>query len=419
MKILYATRLFSGLERSFIDKKWDPVGVPTIYKLIKELDMNHDVKFIFSAKDWSNGYLLSWRSSKDRIISVKGLNKKINILAGVNYYFSWLPRRMAIILREIRQSVYLIIKTLKFKPDIFYCDHANVVVGAVLSRIQKHTLVVYRVMGIDPTMRLALTSKNFIYRIFKWAYKSPFDLVIFTQDGSGFESWSRQAISKHVRVKILLNGVDSIDVLSKNISNYELKKVPRDKKIILFIGKLEVYKGCYDFLEAIFLLIDKGVEDIHALIIGYGSEEIKMKQMVEEREDKKRFTFIHEVPHKQILIAHSISYIYVSMNHEGNLSNANLEAIQSNDCIIMPKAQIDIDIDTITHKLLGDSITSVPIKKPKLLANSIYKLVSSESKRNQKVGLLKSKKTNFLWSWDERIQAEIELLKGLVRDKKG
>ena len=51
MKILYSTRLFSGLESSFINKKWNPTGVPTIYKLIEELDKKHDTKFIFSAKD--------------------------------------------------------------------------------------------------------------------------------------------------------------------------------------------------------------------------------------------------------------------------------------------------------------------------------------------------------------------------------
>ena len=80
MKILYATRLFSGLERSFIDKKWNPIGVPTIYKIIEELDKSHNVKFIFSAKDWSNRWLLSWNSSRDKVISVEGLNRKIKIL---------------------------------------------------------------------------------------------------------------------------------------------------------------------------------------------------------------------------------------------------------------------------------------------------------------------------------------------------
>ncbi len=418
MKILYATRLFSGLERSFIDKKWNPIGVPTIYKLIEELDKSHDVKFIFSAKDWSNGWLLSWKSSTDKIISVEGLNRKIQILAGVAYYFSWLPRRTAIIFREIRQNIHLIVETLRFKPDVFYCDHANIIVGAILSRVQRRTLVVYRVMGIDPTMRVALTSSSIIYKVFKWAYKSPFDLVIFTQEGSGFELWAKQALSKDVKTEILLNGVDEINSLNTIVSGSELQNVPQDKKIILFVGKLEEYKGCYDFLDAIFLLIDKGVNDVHALIIGYGGEELKLKKLVKDRKDEKKFTFISELPHKQIFAAHRMSYIYVSMNHEGNLSNANLEAIQLNDCMIIPDPQPDNSIDVVTHQLLGDSVTSVPIKSPILLANSIHKLILSKKDRETKIKLLESRKNDFLWSWNDRIKAEIVLLEQLIRKSK-
>jgi len=417
MKILYATRLFSGLERSFINKKWDPIGVPTIYKLIEELDKSHDVKFIFSAKDWSNRWRLSWDSSNDKVISVEGLSRKIKILAGVSYYFTWLPRRIGIILREIRQNTHLIVETLRFKPDVFYCDHANVIVGAILSRIQRRTLIVYRVMGIDPTMRVALTSSRTIYKVFKWAYKSPFDLVIFTQEGSGFELWAKQALLKGVKTEILLNGVDEINLSNTITSVGELQNVPQDKKIILFVGKLEEYKGCYDFLNAIFLLIDKGVEDIHALIIGYGGEELKMRKMVTDRKDEKRFSFISELPHKQIFAAHRMSYIYVSMNHEGNLSNANLEAIQLNDCMIIPDPQLDNSIDVVTHQLLGNSITSVPIKTPTLLANSIHKLILSKKNREKKIELLKSKKNDFLWSWDDRIKSEIELLEQLILKK--
>jgi glycosyltransferase involved in cell wall biosynthesis len=417
MKILYATRLFSGLERSFSDRKWNPVGVPTIYKIIEELDKLHNVKFIFSAKDWSNGWRLSWKYSKDKIISVEGLNKKIKVLAGVDHYFSWLPRRLAIIFREIRQSTHLIIETLWFKPDIFYCDHANVVVGAILSGIQSHTLVVYRVMGIDPTMKLALKSKNIIYRIFKWSYKAPFDLVIFTQEGSDFELWAKQALSSDVKIKILLNGVDEVSLSNTAVLGNKLQEVPQNKKIILFVGKLEKYKGCYDFLNAVLLLIDKGVNDVHALIVGYGGEGEKMKKIVKDRKDEDFFTFISELPHKQIFAAHKMSCIYVSMNHEGNLSNANLEAIQLNDCMIIPDPQLDSGIDVVTHQLLGNSITSVPIKSPVLLAKSIHKLILSKKDRKEKERLLENKKNDFLWSWNDRVRAEIMLLEKLIKDK--
>ena len=120
MKILYATRLFSGLESSITDKKWKPTGVPTIYKIIKELDRKYDVRFIFSVKDSGIGYRSSWKKADDSSFYIKGLDNKITVLAGINFYFSWLPRKIAMIFREIRQSLAIIKEVSKFKPDIVY-----------------------------------------------------------------------------------------------------------------------------------------------------------------------------------------------------------------------------------------------------------------------------------------------------------
>ena len=252
MKILYATRLFSGLETSFESGIWAPTGVPTIYKIIDELDKKHETRFIFSAKDNGDGYFSSWNYSKDKVILVDGLSQKIKVLTGASFYFSWLPRRVALFFREIRQYTHIIVETLRFKPDIMYCDHANVIVGALLSRLQRRTLIVFRVMGVYPVMRSSLTSNRLINKIFKWAYRSPFDLVICTQDGSGVEPWLKKAISKNVKTQVLLNGVDKNDILNIDVLDIQLQSMSHEKKNILFVGKLEVYKGCYDFLNAFF-----------------------------------------------------------------------------------------------------------------------------------------------------------------------
>ena len=37
MKVMYVARLFSGLEASLLKRRWEPAGVPTVYKLIREL----------------------------------------------------------------------------------------------------------------------------------------------------------------------------------------------------------------------------------------------------------------------------------------------------------------------------------------------------------------------------------------------
>ena len=106
------------------------------------------------------------------------------------------------------------------------------------------------------------------------------------------------------------------------------------------------------------------------------------------------------------------------MNHLGNLSNSNLEAIQSNSCMIIPSPQADDGIDVVTNALLGNSVTSVPIKNPTMLADSISTLVFSKKDREKKSKLLAIKKADFLWSWDERIKMEVILLEQLLESKK-
>ena len=416
MKILYATRLFSGLESSITDKKWKPTGVPTIYKIIKELDRKYDVRFIFSVKDSGIGYRSSWKKADDSSFYIKGLDNKITVLAGINFYFSWLPRKIAMIFREIRQSLAIIKEVSKFKPDIVYCDHANTIVAALLSRYQKRTLIVFRVMGVYPSMRKSLISNTLINRIFKWAYRSPFSLVICTQDGSGVELWLENALLLSVRREVLLNGIDNISTCK--VSDSQLQALSHQNNIILYVGKLEEYKGCYEFVHAILLLFKQGIKDIHALVIGTGNEGKALKKLVEKNHLVNNFTFIERLPHEQIFAAHKLSDIYVSMNHLGNLSNSNLEAIQSNSCMVIPAQQMDNGIDVVTNTLLGNSVVTIPTKSPDILAKALYALVSSRDKREEMSKLIRTKKKDFLWSWDERVAVEMKLLTDLVRGDK-
>ena len=49
MKILYVSRLFSGLAEGIRDRRWDPRGVPTVYRLLEALDKSeHDLRIVFT-----------------------------------------------------------------------------------------------------------------------------------------------------------------------------------------------------------------------------------------------------------------------------------------------------------------------------------------------------------------------------------
>jgi glycosyltransferase involved in cell wall biosynthesis len=409
LKIIYITRLFSGIEKSFLSNNWPPSGVPTIYKMIEELDRLCDMCFIFTAKDSGAGYQSIWNAKLDKTIKIDELNHKLSVLAGINYFPSILGRKLRIILREFRHFFKIFFKIVRYKPDIIYCDHANIFHCSIVARLFTGTPVVFRVMGVNKFMRnVSEGMPGLIYSLYRWAYRAPFRLVLCTQDGSGVELWIKNSIHKDVWVKKLINGVDS-PVLSV-VKDDRIIKLS-NKLTILFVGKLESYKGCVEFVKAIILLLNNNTSNIHALIIGFGTQYNLLKKITSKNNN---FTFIEHLSHDQILAVHKKCDIYVSMNHLGNLSNANLEAINSNDCMIIPEPQFDYGIDIITEKLLGNSVTYVPINNAEKLSKSLHKLTQSKGKRDLFSDAISKQKLKFLWSWDERIKAEVELLKKLL-----
>ncbi len=52
MQILYVSRLFSGLADGLREKRWEPRGVPTVYRLLEGLNRSeHDLRIAFTVKD--------------------------------------------------------------------------------------------------------------------------------------------------------------------------------------------------------------------------------------------------------------------------------------------------------------------------------------------------------------------------------
>ena len=415
MRILYATRLFSGLESSFTSRKWAPTGVPTIYRIIEELDRYHEVRFVFTAKDSGSGYRSTWTEAKDLHESIEGLVHKVCILSGIHFFPSFFSRRLAMIFRDVRQSALILKKIVLFKPDIVYCDHANVITAAIVARFMQGTPVLFRVMGVYPFTKQTLSPVNIVHYFYRWAYRSPFSHVICTQDGSGIEDWLQRGLNPVTKVKVWLNGTDRI-FLPKTIDS-QLLNLTNLNPIVLYVGKLETYKGCYDFVYAILYLLDSGKRGFHALIIGTGSEEEKLKELINNNNYSEFFTFIKRLAHRQIYVAHDLSKIYISMNHLGNLSNSNLEAIRANDCMIIPDPQLDTGIDIITKKLLGNAVVMAPTGDPEYLAKVIYQLLKSRKKREKMSNTLRSRKKSFLWTWDERINTEIDFLEKICTQK--
>ena len=189
MKILYAVRMFSGLQSSLAAGRWQPTGVPTIYKMIEALDRGADMPvFVLACKD----IYVDWPERRDRTL-VAGRAAPSGARAG----------RAAALSRVVagrgraaaRACPCLDHRRIwrRERPDLVYLDHANVFVAGWLA-LATRARIVFRVMGVYPVMRAALDGGGLGRRLLRWCYRRRFALVVCSQDGSGVEPWLERAL---------------------------------------------------------------------------------------------------------------------------------------------------------------------------------------------------------------------------------
>ncbi len=405
MNILFVTRLYSGFEASLNKLEWKPEGVPTIYNLFNKLSLNHNLSIIFTAKDSGATYTSNWKENKDIDVKLKNLKADIKVLCGTKYFFSFIPRKLAMIMRDARQFIKIIFYVRKIKPDLVYCDSANVVIAYLLTKLFPSKPIVVRVLGICSFWRSITNSRRIVHRIYKFAYKGKFSAVIGTQDGSGIEYWFGETLIKDVPRYVLLNGVDRAQNITKLNKKY---------KTILFVGRLEEYKGILNFLNAIIKILKEKKHILNIVVVGDGTLYNQAINLCKDSGFYDKFKFLKSIPHQDVLKHHMKSDIYVSANTDGNLINTNLEAISSNACMVIPKPQYEKFIDIETYKLLGNAVVYYEVNDVNDLKNKILYLLNNPSKIKYFKNKISSAKLKFMRTWDQRVDEEENILENIV-----
>ena len=82
--------------------------------------------------------------------------------------------------------------------------------------------------------------------------------------------------------------------------------------------------------------------------------------------------------------------------------------------MVISEPQVDIGIDIVTSNLLKKSVITTPIQDASSLSSALLDLVNSKKKRERLSLSISKVKKNFLWTWEERINKEIDLLEEVV-----
>lgn len=415
-------RLYSGFEESLATRIWKPEGLPSIYKWVSTLDARSDLHLVFTAKDSGSTYMSNWLHPDDKEIRLDEFRNDIRVVSGTRFFRGVFPRKVAMILRELRQAAYVVWYSYRLNPDVVYLDSANVLLGAVVARLFPRKPVVIRLLGVCSWWWSIVDSTRMIDRLYRYVYRSTrFALVVGTQDGSGTEFWFDKVLPESTARAVMLNGVDPRKSDDDEIEAWiePLRKLKaQGAKIILFIGRLESYKGVEFFLSEMIDLLNEVKRPVHIVVIGSGNLLDYSKSKVAASEKQAMFSFLGAVPHKYIINFHELSDIYISTNFDGNLTNANLEAIASNDCILIPKSVKNEYIDRQTFAWLGDSACYYDLNGSDSLKNRVKDLLESDEAVSLYKQRIAETKKSFIRTWQQRFDEEYRLLGDLVVGKR-
>jgi glycosyltransferase involved in cell wall biosynthesis len=412
MKILLVLRLYSGFESSVHSGKWEPSGVPTIYKLIESLDTGpHEISVILTSKQSTS---IS-DSTFDRELRIKGLNCGFLQLAGEAKFPNWLGR-LRWYACELRQTWKVWRACRRSRPNIIYIDRGNLVCAGILARFGQIP-VVYRIMGISSDLRDSVAGYRPRHVISRWLLRAPFSAAICTQDGTGGEIWLDRLLSSRVPKLLYLNGVD----LPDDPVSFEClpADIPQGSTVVLFTGRLEAMKGCSEFVEAFLRARQEVGEGLHAVIVGTGSMLESLRERVAEAGAMEIISFLGVLPHSQVLDVCARSDIYVSLNRMANLSNATLEALRAGCCVVMPSAQPEIFADLWTEEHFPpDMVVRIPrVDDIDALADRIVYLHRNPDERDRCAAASRQVSQELIPTWSQRIAKEIRVLQDLAASK--
>jgi glycosyltransferase involved in cell wall biosynthesis len=215
----------------------------------------------------------------------------------------------------------------------------------------------------------------------------------------------------------MINGVSKVSTKKKDkLFIREKYNINENKTIILFVGRVLEGKGAREFIDAL-IQLSNYTKEFHAVMICGGGDIIFLQNMLKSKGVEELVVFEKYVEQKNIMYYFQQSDIYVSLNKLGNLSNTVLEAMAAGNCIVMLGKEKETHTDESTERLVPDDVV-IRINRQDIvndLTDKLIDLIDNPVKINMYSERMEMFSNDFLWSWEERVKHEIELLEMVAK----
>lgn len=402
-ELVIIARIFSGVEIALNSSHWHHTGSPAYYNFIRKIDSSDEFVCKF--------YLLSPTiigSNKRREILFDNLSTVAKIIPYYSFplskYFPFL-KKIEFFYNKIRQYSLILMETRH--SQYYYIDRDNILLSFILLVTSKSSLVFTRLLGVTEGLYKHLTCRNNIYsRIIRWTFGNNRAYFICTNDGSFSELVQRNI--GHDRFHLLFNGVNKsfLPVLRSNFNKYN------EQIIISYVSRIALNKGHINFINSLNKVVNH--DNLVVYIVGDGDLRGQCQDLVNKYRLNDTVFFTGSVSHKEAMKYLANSHILIYINYDGSFGNSILEAAQLGLPIVTLKhtgvSSRDypffefIDNDFNIEDNLTNFIEKFIIKK-----NALYASMSKKSINFSR---------NYLVSWDDRIDAELDIIKSICKSKK-
>jgi glycosyltransferase involved in cell wall biosynthesis len=221
-------------------------------------------------------------------------------------------------------------------------------------------------------------------------------------------------LKKHVtkinedKIKPILNGIDveKFHPISKDKAAELKKKLGLKGKIILYMGRISVYKGIEDIITA-YLKIKDNINDLNLIIAGKTSPEMANKYEIWKKKYPE-IIFPGFVPDEEIVDYYGIADVFVTYSWAAEgFGFTPLEAMACGIPVVSSN-------HPVFREILKDKAILVPPKRKDLLSNSLEKVLKddklAEKLVNEGVQYVKDN-----YSWKKTADNYEKLYKDLVK----
>jgi len=222
------------------------------------------------------------------------------------------------------------------------------------------------------------------------------DVIITTT--KSYALHSRQLRKYLHKVTVIPNGVDTKRFHPKLDKNKIREKygIDKDAKIVLFVGRLEAYKGC-EYLLSAFSIIARKVKNVYLILVGRGPLESSLKETAIKLGIKKRVFFAKYVRDEELPYYYAACDVFVlpSISEHEGFGIVQLEALACGKPVITTNIPGVKEVDAKELATIH-----IPPKDERSLAEAILAVLKNE-KLAIKMGRNGRKLVEEKYSWQK------------------